>query len=193
MGGKKQLILWSGSLFFFFLPVTPKDPFKDHQGALTPLSGPVLAQGPSLVLVANSLRSCRLRRACMSWPTSHLHRYSSRWSFRNQLTFSLQVGSSLTEQNGSFVAPHNVSIDDGGLERAGRPVFINVRWKHTCGNSVGQRRRWQWARPCFHQQRAFMDCDLRFLWLLYMSFLCKPQNQCLIISISWYYFKRRWS
>lgn len=41
--------------------------------------------------------------------------------------FSLQVGSSLTEQNSSFVAAHNVSIDDGGLERAGRPVFVNVR------------------------------------------------------------------
>lgn len=63
----------------------------------------------------------------MSGPTSHLHRYSSRWSFRNQLAFSLQVGSSLTEQNSSFVAAHNVSIDDEGLERAGRPVFVNVR------------------------------------------------------------------
>lgn len=177
---------------FFFL-VTPKDPLKDHQGALIPLSGPVLAQGPSLVLVANSLRSCRLRRACVSVPTSHLHRYSFRWSFTNQLTFSLQVGCSLMEQNSSFVALHNVSIDDEGLERTGRPVFINVRWKHTCGNSVGQRHQWQWACPCFHQQRAFMDCDLQFLWLLYMSFLRKPQSYFSVIYIPWCYFQLRWS
>lgn len=99
-----------------------------------------------------------LKRTCVPWPPSPCILHSSSAAERKSLDVSFHLGAApLCWSRMALLFPgHNEPIDEERSRLTVHLVFINVRWRHTCGKSVAV------PAPPLATLEAFMHSVLKY-------------------------------